>query len=101
MRSHIGWRGEAFFIRVWKSLPSIHVLKTLRESSKKTISASGGIGLLQMVSEPDTVRCASEDAESRRGVDTGWCANEDNGPRREVDCEIPHRMERGTKETSP
>ena len=46
-----------------------------------TISNSGGLGLLQMVLESDTGRCASEDA----------------GPSRGVDCEIPHRLERGTK----
>ena len=35
VRSHIGWGGVgAFFIRVWKPLPSIRVLKTLRGSSK-------------------------------------------------------------------
>ena len=37
--------------------------------------------LLQMVSEPDT----------------GWCANEDAGLSRGVNCEIPYRLERGTK----
>ena len=47
--------------------------------AKRTISASGGLGLLQMVSEPDTGLCASKDARSPR-----W-----------VDCEIPHRLERG------
>jgi len=34
-----------------------------------------------MVSEPDTRRCDSKDA----------------GPPRGEDCEIPHRLERGTK----
>ena len=35
VRSHIGWGGErAFFIRVWKSLPSRCVLKTLRGNPK-------------------------------------------------------------------
>ena len=29
-------------------------------------------------------------------LDTGWCASEDAGSRRVVDCEIPHRLERGT-----
>ena len=52
-----------------------------RKNLKRTISASGGLGLLQMVSEPDIGQCASEDAEPRRGVD----------------CEIPHRLERRTK----
>ena len=31
------------------------------------MSACGGLGLLQMVSEPDTGRCASEEIESQRG----------------------------------
>ena len=34
---------------------------------KRTISASGGLGMLQMVLELDTERCASEDASSQRG----------------------------------
>ena len=53
----------------------------IRNGLKRAISASGGLGLLQMVSEPDTGRCANEDA----------------GPPRGVDSEIPHRLERGTK----
>ena len=51
------------------------------KSPKRTIFASGGLGLLQMVSEPDTERCASKDI----------------GPPRGVDCEIPHWLERGMK----
>ena len=51
------------------------------ESSKRTICASGGLELLQMVSEPDT----------------GWYANEDAGSPRGVDYEIPHWLERRTK----
>ena len=60
-------------------------LKIVRLTAKlngpKRISASGGLGLLQMVSE----------------LDIGRCANEDVGPPRGVDCEIPRRLERGTK----
>ena len=50
--------------------------------SKRTISASGGLGLglLQMVSKPDT-----GGVPVRTLVPKG------------VDCEIPHRLERGTK----
>ena len=48
---------------------------------KRTIFASGGLGLLQMISELDTRRCASKDTELPRGVD----------------YEILHRLERGTK----
>ena len=51
------------------------------ESPKRTISASGGLGLLQMVSELDTERCVSKDARPPRGVD----------------CEISHRLETRTK----
>ena len=48
---------------------------------KRTISTSGGLGLLQMVIEPDIELCANVDAQSTRGVD----------------CVIPHRLERGIK----
>ena len=53
---------ETFLINVSKLLPSRRVLKTLRESLKRTISASGGLEPLQMVLELDTVRCVSDDA---------------------------------------
>ena len=33
----------------------------IRNGPKRTISASGGLGRLQMVSELDTERCTSED----------------------------------------
>ena len=29
-------------------------------------------------------------------TDSGWYVSEYAGPRRGVDCEIPHRLERGT-----
>ena len=48
----------------------------------KTISVSGALGPLQMVSESDTGLCASEEALPRRGVDTRWCASKDAGPQR-------------------
>ena len=53
MGSYIGWRGEQniFFIRVWKSLSSRRVLKSLRESLKRTIFASGELGLLQHLTQ--------------------------------------------------
>ena len=41
---------------------------------KRIVSVSGGLEPLQIVSEPDTRRCASEDAGTPRGVD----------------CEIPY-----------
>ena len=46
---------------------------------KQIISASGGLGLLQMVLEPDTE----------------WCVSEDVGLR-EVDYETPHWLERNS-----
>ena len=71
---------KACFLRAWKLLHSRCVLKTLRGSTKRTISVSGGVGLLQMVSKSDTRQYAKEDAGSRRGVD----------------YEFPHGYERGT-----
>ena len=70
---------------MWKSLPSrcVYEGKLERESPKRTIYVSGGLGLLQMVLELDIGRCASEDAGVPRGVD----------------YEIPHRLERGTKQS--
>ena len=66
-RFHIGWRGEQNILyKGVKSLPSRPVLKTLRESSKRTIFVSGGLGLLLMVSKLDTERYASEEVESRK-----------------------------------
>ena len=50
------------------------------ESLRRTISASGGLGRLQMVSELDTGQCASEKAEPLRGVDMRWCVSKDAGP---------------------
>ena len=48
---------------------------------KRIIFASGELGQLQMASEPGFRQCA----------------NEDIGLSRRVDCEITHRLERGTK----
>ena len=56
----VGEGNEAFLIRVWRPL-------TERENPKMTISASGGFGLLQIVSEPVIEWCASEDAGPPRG----------------------------------
>ena len=50
-----------------KSLLRNHKGKFERKNSKRTISDSGGLGLLQMVSEPDMKRCVSEDVRPRRG----------------------------------
>ena len=45
----VGEENETLFIRVWKPLPSIRLLKEKpkRKSPKKTISADGGFRLLQ------------------------------------------------------
>ena len=43
------------------------MLMAIRNGLKRTIFASGGLGLLQMVLESDTKRCASEDAGHQRG----------------------------------
>ena len=51
-----------------------------RESPNRTISANGELGPLQMVSEPDTGRCANEEAVPQRGVDMRRCAIKDAGP---------------------
>ena len=71
----VGEENEALFIRVWKPLPSRHIWKPWgkpkRKSPKRTISASGGFGPLQMVSELDNRWCASEEAEPRKGWTRG------------------------------
>ena len=51
--------------------------KPKRESPKRAIYASGGLGPLHMVSEADTGRCASNEAKPQRGVDTRRCASKD------------------------
>ena len=76
----------------------------------RTISTSSGLGPLQMVSEPDTGQCASEEVVPRRGVDTRRCTSggpTSIGERNEcqrgrwalkgVDCVIPHWLGRRTK----
>lgn len=64
---------------MWKPLLNKLFIKILISS---TIAASGGFGLLEIVSESDIGWCASEDAESQRSVDIGWCASEDVRPQR-------------------
>ena len=87
MRSHIGWRGERNIpYKCVETFPYHTRFKTVRlttihNKQKQTIFASDGLGLLQMVLKPNTA----------------WCTSEDTGPSRGVDCEIPHRLEKGTK----
>ena len=56
-------------------------LTTIRNESKRTISTSGELELLQIVSEPDT----------------GRCANKDTGPPKKMDCKILHRLDKGNE----
>ena len=65
-----------------------------KEFPSRTISASGGLALLQMVSESDTGRCVSEEAESQMGLNTRRCANKDAGSRKRVDWGVQHRLEK-------
>ena len=87
VRSHIDWRGERNILYKGVETSPLQMCfknlegKSERENPKKTMFARGGLGLLQIVSELDIGRYASEDAGLRRGVD----------------CEISHRLERGTK----
>ena len=71
-------------------------LTVVRNELKRTIFVRGELGLLQIVSESDTGRCASEDVGPPRRVDCEIphrLNNEDVGPPRRVDCEIPHRLD--------
>ena len=42
-------------------------LTAIRKGQKQTIFDSGGLDLLQIVLEPDTERCVSEDVDSLKG----------------------------------
>ena len=53
----------------------------MHKGSKRTIFASSGLELLQMILESVIRRCA----------------NKDVGSPKRVDCEIPHWLERGAK----
>ena len=50
----MGDENEVFFVRVWKPLPNRNLktvrLTTIRNGSKRTISVSGRLKLLQIVS---------------------------------------------------
>ena len=69
VRSHIGWgRERNILYKGVETSPLPTRFKNLerkpeRESSKKTISASDGFKLFQVVSEPDTRRCANEEVD--------------------------------------
>ena len=61
-------------------------LTAIYNGSKQTISDNYGFEMLQMVSEPNIRLCIRENAGSPRG----WIV-------KSVSCEIPYRLERGTK----
>ena len=58
----------------------------IRNGLKRTISASGGLGLLQMVLELGTKRCVSEDVEplNRLVFKTVRLTTIRNGPKRTI-----------------
>ena len=95
----IGEENETFFIRVWKHLSSRCVLKSFegkleRESLKRTISATGGLELLQMVSDPGT----GDVSVKRLSLEGGW--TRDGVPARTLGPEggglwVPHQLEKG------
>ena len=58
MRSHIGRRGKRNIL-----CNGVETLKPGRERPKRTVSVSGGLEPLQIVSELDIGRCVSEDTE--------------------------------------
>ena len=76
MRFHIGRRGELnIHYKYVKTLIlqtrfKIVRLTTIRNESKRTISTSGGLELLQMVSEPNTEYSVSEIVEFPKNVET-------------------------------
>ena len=66
------------------------------KAQKRQYLASDGLGILEIVSEPDTRQCANKEAESRREVDTRRCASEDAEPLRRWIGRVPYRLERET-----
>ena len=56
-------------------------LKNLEQKLKRIMSASGGLGPLQMVSEPDTRRYTSKKAEHQKGWTRGSVPIRTLGPK--------------------
>ena len=79
MRSHIDCGGERniLYKGVETSKKCVLIL-----SPKRTIFATDGLVPLQMVSKPDTRRCASEEAKPRRGWLRGGVPARTLGPKR-------------------
>ena len=69
--------------------------KPKSESPKRTIFVSSDLGSLQMVSEPYTRQCVSEEAKPQRGWTRGSMPVKTLGPEG-VDWGVPHRLEKGT-----
>lgn len=70
-------RTKHFFTRVWNS---IHVLKNLEVKSKsEKLKLAVAWVVTVWVLETDTMRCASENNNSHRGVEIGQCASVDVG----------------------
>ena len=91
---------ETFFIRVWKPLPSRRALKTLRGSPKgkaqrEQYLVAVGLGryIWYQSQTPDDVPMRRL---PRRGVDTRRCASKDAEPRKGWVQRVPHRLEKGT-----
>ena len=89
-------KNKTFFIRVWKSLHSGCVLKTLRESSKRTISTSSGLGFLPMVSKPGSGWYANKEAKPRRGDGHKVVCQQGHWISKGGGLEVPHRLKKGT-----
>ena len=73
VKSHIGWREERNipYKGVETSPQQTHFkpmrLTAIHNGPKRIISVSGGLGLLQMVLEPDIKRCVNEDVGPQGG----------------------------------
>ena len=66
-------------------------LMAIRNGPRRTISTSGGLGLVQVISKSGTERCASEDA----GPPRGWIV------RSHVGCKGERNISYKDVETSP
>ena len=94
MRSHTGCRGERNIpYKGVETSPYEMCLKTMRltairKGSKQIISTSVGLELLQMVSEPDTKQCTSEDADpQKRWIVRSWAVTNSIRGRHRAMCQ--------------
>ena len=98
VRFYIGWSGERNnFIRVWKPLRDICILKALRErgkTKKRQYLLAVGLGCYKWYQVRHWTMCQRGDCSSK-GVDTKWCASKDAGPRKGVNLVgVSHRLEK-------